>query len=610
MLLTTGSGLYGIGLYGTGPEAEIRLEGHTAKNRYSVPATGPDGAGDPSSMRQLTRTFVNPDALRSGDRSPRRRSPEPAEFGGGARSNSYDEPGDTTFGGTGDVLRSAAVGSTPTPLGSRNTLGYSNSLADAAAVASRRRDYSPPGGHLRRGDRYAEEADKQWGGDARGGRGRSRSRSRRRGRSLSGNRRGRTTSGSNWGEGAGGRGRRNGRRSSSPDDRRFSHTGRRGVSPHRRQSPQRRGGSSPSPRSRGPRRRNPSTKRSLSRSPRRKGSPPSRGSPRRRSTPPRRGVSPRKRGRSPRHSPQRRAAERARSHRSRDDANGLSPEMRRRHGTVRPAAGRDGRPPPGMASSRKAAGKQSAGGAKDEDPTMGRGNDARQESYRGRRGDDGVIPPLGYGSGSPPVSYVAPAGYNTEGSFGAPIKGRRELENGRDAVGVGAAGMIDPIIPLALGGAPIPPVAAAVPGKRLLVESAVGGVTGLPTSDDPSRKRYHAQAGNGEHLMGQSAMPGGNWQGRDGGGNGQGGGRGPPVTPYPVSAKLPPPSSLRPLPLPAGRAQGVRLMIKGTHPAVPERRIHAVVSAFGVVGKIEVLEVRNCVLSVSSCVFLSFGLLM
>lgn len=54
------------------------------------------------------------------------------------------------------------------------------------------------------------------------------------------------------------------------------------------------------------------------------------------------------------------------------------------------------------------------------------------------------------------------------------------------------------------------------------------------------------------------------------------------------------PGVLRPSqPLPASvvRAQGARLMIKGTHPAVPERRIHALASDFGVVGKIEVLEV-------------------
>lgn len=41
----------------------------------------------------------------------------------------------------------------------------------------------------------------------------------------------------------------------------------------------------------------------------------------------------------------------------------------------------------------------------------------------------------------------------------------------------------------------------------------------------------------------------------------------------------------------SGGGGGARLMIKGTHPAVPERHIHALVSQFGVVGKIEVLEV-------------------
>lgn len=60
----------------------------------------------------------------------------------------------------------------------------------------------------------------------------------------------------------------------------------------------------------------------------------------------------------------------------------------------------------------------------------------------------------------------------------------------------------------------------------------------------------------------------------------------------PAPALLPPPASVQPLSLPPGHAQGARLMIQGTHPAVPERRIHALVSGFGVVGKIEVLEVR------------------
>lgn len=55
---------------------------------------------------------------------------------------------------------------------------------------------------------------------------------------------------------------------------------------------------------------------------------------------------------------------------------------------------------------------------------------------------------------------------------------------------------------------------------------------------------------------------------------------------------LPHPPAPRPLPAVTARAQGARLMIKGTHPAVPERRIHALASDFGVVGKIEVLEVK------------------
>lgn len=244
-------------------------------------------------------------------------------------------------------------------------------------------------------------------------------------------------------------------------------------------------------------------------------------------------------------------------------------------------------------ASRKAGSKRSATGPGDEDATMANGNGTRKDRDHDRRKDD-VVSPRGYGGDSPPTSCVASIGYGTEG-YGAPSDSRRGLASGRDTVGVGAPDtrVLDPIIPLALGGAPIPPVAATVPGKRLLVESAVSGAGRFSTSDEPPTKRYHAPAGNGENAMGQSMTTGGGWQGADGGDNNQGGGRGQPLTPYPASARLPPPSSLRPLPLSAGRGQGARLMIKGTHPAVPERRIHAVVSNYGVVGKIEVLEVSS-----------------
>ena len=59
----------------------------------------------------------------------------------------------------------------------------------------------------------------------------------------------------------------------------------------------------------------------------------------------------------------------------------------------------------------------------------------------------------------------------------------------------------------------------------------------------------------------------------------------------PALAVLPPLGTIQPLPLSVDRPQGSRLMVKGTHPAVPERRIHALASSFGTVGKIEVLEV-------------------
>lgn len=66
-----------------------------------------------------------------------------------------------------------------------------------------------------------------------------------------------------------------------------------------------------------------------------------------------------------------------------------------------------------------------------------------------------------------------------------------------------------------------------------------------------------------------------------------------PAAATPGAASLPDTLSSK-VPARAGeRTLGTRLMIKGTHPAVPERRIHALVSEFGVVGKIEVLEVRK-----------------
>lgn len=60
----------------------------------------------------------------------------------------------------------------------------------------------------------------------------------------------------------------------------------------------------------------------------------------------------------------------------------------------------------------------------------------------------------------------------------------------------------------------------------------------------------------------------------------------------PMRALLPSPGTIQPVSLSGDRPQGARLIIKGTHPAVPERKIHALASAYGTVGKIEVLEVR------------------
>jgi len=222
-----------------------------------------------------------------------------------------------------------------------------------------------------------------------------------------------------------------------------------------------------------------------------------------------------------------------------------------------------------------------------------RGAGAHQEGSRGHMD-------RGYNNASPAIKHAAPAVYPPGVAYGgAPNPDARGPENGRSAVGDGAGGRraVDPIIPLALGGAPIPPVAAAVPGKRVLVNGAPGGPGGFPGSDNPSRARYHAAAANDGYQGVGGGMARGDWS-RGGGGSSQMAGGGLPFGPFPAPAMLPPPSSLRPLPLPAGRAQGARLMITGTHPAVPERRIHALASAFGIVGKIEVLEVlhvfRSC----------------
>ena len=124
---------------------------------------------------------------------------------------------------------------------------------------------------------------------------------------------------------------------------------------------------------------------------------------------------------------------------------------------------------------------------------------------------------------------------------------------------------------------------------------------------NPPRKRYAQMTvppgvagGHAENNAGRRL---GEWGRRDGGAGAQaggggvhggGGGAGPGMlrADVPGPVELPLPSSAAPLRPPPRRAQGARLMIKGTHPAVPERRIHALASDFGVVGKIEVLEVR------------------
>lgn len=599
-LLTTGSGLYGIGLYGHGPDGEIRLEEKSVvKDSNSDAATGPNRVGDRGSTQPLTRTFVNQNALSNQDSGSRGRSP-------GGRGDSHDQPDQGPPGGAGHSSRSALVRPTSGPHG--NSVGYARSRPDAAGAPTRsRRD-----------------------GDARVGREWSRSRSpppRHRSRSLS----------RSWDKRVSRRHQRDGRlrpahgaSRSSSRGRRFSRTAGR-PSPHERNGPQqRRRGRSPSPRGRIPfsrelsprssrgqrrgttpprrsssRRNSVNWHRSHSRSPRRT-SPDRRGSPARRLSPSRRTTSSRRSP--PRGVGRHDSAERGPTRRSREDHLDGSSDPRGRHGSTRPAAGRDRDVPSRAVSSRKAARERSL-----ERPE----EDGRRPSDSARQG--GCVGALRRSGRS-----ASPVRYGFERLRGTPEEARKGQENGRSAVGRGAVGgqMKDSVIPLALGGTPAPPVAGAVGGRptidpviplalggapvpalasssgtRRLVEGTVGSGGGFPSNFDPPGKLYHAGAGppgSGDgYSVGNGHPMAGDWLNGDGGEGSQVGlGQGRPVPPYPAPALLPPPSSLRPLrPMPV-RAQGVRLMIKGTHPAVPERRIHALVSTFGVVGKIEVLEVN------------------
>lgn len=624
VLLTTGSGLYGIGLYGTGQDAEIRLEqSHAVMG--DAPAVDPDSGSRQSGAQKLTMTFVNSNALQNGE-SPRGRSPL-YESGNERHHHSYDRPAYDTRHGDGATSRAAALHSTPKPLGSRKTLGYANSSTEATA---RMQNFSSTDDRPR-GSTYATqrlpEANMQWDGGSRVEQGRSRSSGRRRSRSfgrrrsrsvgrrrsrsfdrrrsrsfgrrpsrsfdhrrsrsLSRNRRHATASRGAAGDGWAGRAESGGgrdapprqgyRRSRSPSGhKRISHPARR-DSPRRRSSPQRRRGRSPSPRSsRGLPRSSLNRKRSRS------------GSRRRNSSPPKIHGSLRRRGSPPRHSP-RRSTELSRAHRSRGDSKDRASATRGRNSSNR----RDGRSSSPAAKARKPARERSVEAAEDGETTMRRGNGDHHEGHRVQQQGFDRVPPRDYKATPPAAVYAKPVGYGAKPMQSAPKEATRAPDNGRGAVVGATAGArtVDPIIPLALGGAPVPPV-AAVPGKRFLIEGVVGGGGGFPASDDPATKLYHTASGNGDkaYPAGNGRMPRVGWPHRDVAGN-QGGGGGGPLAPHLAPAVLPPMSSLRPMPLPAGCAQGARLMIKGTHPAVPERRIHALVSAFGIVGKIEVLEV-------------------
>lgn len=132
---------------------------------------------------------------------------------------------------------------------------------------------------------------------------------------------------------------------------------------------------------------------------------------------------------------------------------------------------------------------------------------------------------------------------------------------------------------------------------------AIGGHGGFPATDEPPRKRYAPAVAAPEpagNLSGYPVNDAGKFEedwAPGGGGEGvlgMAGVRADAPAPVPASAMLPPPAEMRSLPMPVvARAEGTRLMIQGTHPAVPERSIHALASEFGVVGKIQVLEVSS-----------------
>ncbi|CAM9585342.1 unnamed protein product [Scytosiphon promiscuus] len=715
VLLTTGRGLYGIGLYGEGQDGEIRLEDRSAVKGGSGSATA--GAlsqtDDRLLAKPLTRTIVNPDALRHVDVPLRGGSLEADEFGTRGRNKDEDRTAPPLYEKEDVRYRQAVVESRPAYLEPRSSSGYGISLVDAAAEVGRRRGDSPYTTFYERkglpvGGRHPD-AGRRWGADTRIGRGgwslsRSRSRSRprrsrswdhraslragREGRvrpplgksrsrsdgrrfarpavrsnnlrnSLSPRQRSRPRSRSPRGrvlprgEDMGPRDGRvlyraespprsnlsSRRRSNSRSLRRRSSLGRRsspgrGSSPIRRSSPGRGSQvgrntrSSPRRRSSPGRRRSPLHRSSPGRrnsfgegsSPGRKGSPGRRNGPRGRADPPRKSSTPRRSNSRTREAPKtgyppKSSPDRARSRRSRDNDLDRAAGVGRRNEGIPVAADthRDARP-----RARKGAAESAQRG----NPSTSRADHGgRQEDYRAQRQGSERAPPQGRGSAPSEADVVTPAVYANDAVYGAPEASTGGPKNDRNpAVNRAATGRqmldpviplalggaplaplpggalggrqgLDPVIPLALGGAPVPPI-PAMPGKRRLAKSVVGGESGFTPNDDSPRKRYHAAArlvGNNQGFPSGNGggVPTGDWMGRQ---NGAVSGGPSALTANPAPAMLPPSSSLRPVPLPAGRAQGARLMIKGTHPAVPERRIHALASAFGVVGKIEVLE--------------------
>lgn len=584
--------------------------------------------------KQLTRTIVNTMALREGQSSspserPRGGSPDAARLAA--------VPGRGHRAGTAAWTNSVALPSphemesqSVTPFNSvdpHDVGGHSLSRNPAAAPSRSRGDVSP-----------AKYSSRQSGGGDRR-RGSSRHTSLRRSRSRSRSRRGGRLSRGRQAT-AGDRSRDAGRTSSRGRYGRRAGVNSRSPSGDRlmtKLSRQRRSRERESPRKRSPARRSPYRR---SRERRSEGSwGPERRSPRRRSRERRSSLQ--------RHqSPQRR---------NRHDSFELSRKLPRslrgddsldrQQGGRRPSRSRTGRVTDGNHNSPLPL-------SRDVERDGWRGDDVsahesqRGQAYHGPSSDHRARPAFG----ALESNRAEPAGHTSHARHGIQEKSRGDVEllrsarrdgtvDGHLGDGLGSRGIrneqvgergrggrpsstaVDKSRPLELGA-----IAAQVlserPDKRRLVDSEQGSGrasllhhrgNGLFDIDSvvsrnvdcgdhgfqgnsipPPRKGYTALTpgnANGYGAYDGERLGGGHWEH-----GGEHGGLGSEMAKereeVAAPEMLPHPPAARPLPAVAARAQGARLMIKGTHPAVPERRIHALASDFGVVGKIEVLEVK------------------